>query len=140
MSELPDSLGVAGASDATLTALLTRLEGSDLVGARLILLTDRQGERWRARYAALVQVAGECVLSAPAFGPHYGSAGVAALHALVRWAEAAEIPLRETVLSGPEFNRVVEEAGADDVAHLIAASSPSDAGIYLTAKNVQAGL
>ncbi|ULH14843.1 DUF3197 domain-containing protein [Deinococcus sp. KNUC1210] len=138
--KLTDSLGVAGASDVTLRALLTRLEGSDLKGARLILLTDRQGERWRARYAALVQVGGEHVLTAPAFGPHFGPAGVAALHSLVHWAEAADVPLRETVLSASDFGRVLEEPQAEDLARLVAASSPSDAGIYLTAKNVQAGL
>ena len=137
---LIDALGVAGASDVTWRALSQRLEGSELSGARLILLTDRQGERWRARYAALVLVAGEHVITAPAFGPHYGPAGEAALHALVRWAESAGVPLRETVLSASDFGRVLEEPSSEDIAQLVAASSPVDAGIYLTARNVQAGL
>ncbi len=138
---MPDMLGFSGAPEATLRAVLTRFQESDLTGARLILLTDRQGERRVARYAALVELPGEpLALSAPAFGPHYGSAGTAALLELVNWAQAAGLPLRETVLGGPEFGRLSHEPSAAEIRHLIAASSPADAGIYITTKNVQAGL
>jgi len=44
-SSLPDLLGLNGAPDATLHAVLTRFQVSELRGGRLILLTDRQGER-----------------------------------------------------------------------------------------------
>ena len=144
---LPDTLGFSGAPEATLKAVLTRFQESDLAGARLILLTDRQGERSVARYAALIELPGRgtddsvaLALSAPAFGPHYGPAGTAALLELVQWAETNGLPLRETVLSGPEFHRLSDEPGEAEVRHLIAASSPSDPGIYTTGKNVLAGL
>ena len=143
---LPDTLGFSGAPEATLKAVLTRFQGSDLAGARLILLTDRQGERSVARYAALIELPGEAgepqalALSAPAFGPHYGAAGTAALLELVRWAETNRLPLRETVLGGPEFHRLADEPQPAEIAQLIAASSPVDPGIYTTGKNVLAGL
>ncbi len=138
---MPDMLGIPGAPEATLKAVLTRFQQSELKGARLILLTDRQGERSVARYAALVELPGEpLALSAPAFGPHYGPAGTAALLELVKWAQAAGLPLRETVLGGPQFHRLADEPDATEIEHLIAASSPSDAGIYTTLKNVLAGL
>ena len=138
---MSDMLGIAGAPEATLKAVLKRFQESELKGARLILLTDRQGERSVARYAALVDLPGEpLALSAPAFGPHYGPAGTAALLKLVQWAQAAGLPLRETVLGGPQFHRLADEPEAAEVEHLIAASSPSDAGIYTTLKNISAGL
>lgn len=138
---LPDTLGFSGAPEATLKAVLARFQESELRGARLILLTDRQGERSVARYAALVELPGEpLALSAPAFGPQFGAAGTAALLQLVQWAEARGLPLRETVLSGPEFGRLSDEPTDAEVRHLIAASSPSDPGIYTTQKNVTAGL
>ena len=148
---LPDMLGFSGAPEATLKAVLTRFQGSELAGARLILLTDRQGERSVARYAALIELPGEAgesqalesqvlAVSAPAFGPHYGAAGTAALLELVKWAESNGLPLRETVLGGPEFHRLSGEPSEAEIAHLIAASSPSDPGIYTTGKNISAGL
>jgi hypothetical protein len=149
---LPDMLGFSGAPEATLKAVLTRFQESELAGARLILLTDRQGERSVARYAALIELPGPSdasgpqgesralALSAPAFGPHYGPAGTAALLGLVEWAQAQGLPLRETVLGGPQFHRLSDEPHADEIAHLIAASSPSDPGIYTTGNNVSAGL
>ena len=138
---MPDMLGISGAPEATLKAVLTRFQQSELKGARLILLTDRQGQRSVARYAALVELPGEpLALSAPAFGPHYGPAGTEALLKLVEWAHAAGLPLRETVLGGPQFNRLADEPDAAEIEHLIAASSPSDLGIYTTLKNISAGL
>jgi Protein of unknown function (DUF3197) len=146
LTQLPDMLGLAGAPETTLRAVLTRFQESDLTGARLILLTDRQGERSVARYAALVELPGQpgssatLALSAPAFGPHYGAAGTAALLELVQWAHTNNMPLRETVLGGPQFARLADEPEATEIEHLIAASSPADSGIYTTVKNVLAGL
>ncbi len=142
-SELPglDMIGVAGAPEATLQALLGRFQEADLTGARLILLTDRQGERSVARYAALIdRPGGPRVLSAPAFGPHFGAGGTAALLELAEWAQHHNLPLRETVLGGPQFNRLADGPDPAELLQLIAASNPSDIGIYTTGKNVQAGL
>ncbi len=134
-------LGTSGAPDATLRAVLTRFQGSDLTGARLILLTDSQGQRSRARYAALVELGGEVIaLISPAFGPHYGAAGTAALSGLVQWAQSQDIVLRETVVGGPQLNNLSGEPEHSELAQLIASSSPADGGIYLTQKNVSAGL
>ena len=138
---LPDMLGTSGAPNATLRAVLTRFQGSDLMGARLILLTDSQGQRSRARYAGLVELGGEVIaLISPAFGPHYGAAGTAALSELVQWAQSQDISLRETVVGGPQLNNLSGEPEQAELAQLIASSSPTDTGIYLTQKNVSAGL
>ena len=134
-------LGTSGAPDATLRAVLTRFQESALTGARLILLTDSQGKRSRARYAGLVELGGEVIaLISPAFGPHYGAAGTAALSELVQWAQSQDISLRETVVGGPQLNNLSGEPELAELSQLIASSSPADAGIYLTQKNVSAGL
>lgn len=138
---LPDMLGTSGAPSATLRAVLTRFQGSELTGARLILLTDTQGQRSRARYAGLVELGGEVIaLISPAFGPHYSAAGTAALTELVQWAQSQDMALRETVVGGPQMNNLSGEPELAELAQLVASSSPIDAGIYLTQKNVLAGL
>ena len=133
---IADPLGVPAAPLDTWQALQARLNDADLTGARLILITDRQGERPRAGYAALVTLgrgeAEEAILSAPAFGPRYGAAGAAALAELVRWADAAGIRPTETILGSGDFQRVLAEPGADEVAALIAATNPADPAIYTT--------
>lgn len=133
---IADPLGVPAAPLETWQAMQTRLDDADLTGARLILITDRQGERSQAGYAALVllgQRAQEtAVISAPAFGPRYGAAGRAALAELVNWADGAGLPTAETILSGGDVQRVLAEPDADEVANLIAASNPADPAIYTT--------
>lgn len=130
--QIADPLGVPGAPAETLEALLGRFAGSDLSGARLLFITDRQGERALARYAALVTVGREAVLTAAAFGPQFGEEGRAALRALARWAQERGLGnVKETVLSPSDFTRVIGEPGADEVARLLAAANPSDLNIYL---------
>lgn len=131
---IAEPLGVPGAPLETLQAVLavlSRLEGADAPG-RLILVTDRQDERLQARYGALLTCGGEALVTAPAFGPAYGPAGTQALADLARWAQERGWPVRETVLPASDFVRVLAEPDADEVARLIAASSPSDPAIYTT--------
>lgn len=130
---IADPLGVPGAPFETLHAITGSVDPAQ---ARLILLTDRQGERISARYAAMI-VSGHgpqaaVSMSALAFGPHFGESGALALADLAHWASSHDLPIRETVLNAPEFNRVVAEPNAHEIAALIAASNPSDAGIYTT--------
>ena len=129
---IADPLGVPGAPAETLEALTARFTGSDLTGARLTLITDDQGRREAARYAALVTVGEEAVLTAAAFGPRFGDAGTRALRLLAAWARDHGLEnVKETVLNPSDFTRVVGEPDAAEVAHLIAAANPSDLGIYL---------
>ena len=132
--QIADPLGVPGAPLETLNAVMTRFEGSELSGGRLILVTDRQGDRVRAGYAALVVTGkGEAaagVVTATAFGPRFGRAGAQALADLVVWATNQNLPVRETVLNSSDFSRVLAEPDAREVAHLVASSNPSDPGIY----------
>lgn len=133
---IADPLGVPAAPLETWQTMQTRLQDADLIGARLILITDRQGERAQAGYAALVTLGRgtqeTAVLSAPAFGPRYGPAGHTALAELVRWAAGAGVPTAETILGSGDFQRVLAEPGAAEVAALIAASNPADPAIYTT--------
>ncbi|WP_051517066.1 DUF3197 domain-containing protein [Deinococcus phoenicis] len=130
-----DPLGVPGAPLETLHAVLSRLEGLERPGGRLILITDRQGDRAHARYAALLTAGEEAILAAPAFGPRYGAAGIQALAELTRRAQERGWPVRETVLNASDFVRVLAEPDGDEVARLIAASAPSDPAIYTTPPN-----
>lgn len=125
-----DPLGMPGAPLETLQAVLTHLEGTDLTGGRLILVRDRQGDRRDARYGALVTAGGRAVVTAPAFGPHYGRAGAEALAELTRWASARGMPVRETAVNPADLVRVLAEPEPAEVARLIAASNPSDPALY----------
>ncbi|WP_034386753.1 DUF3197 domain-containing protein [Deinococcus sp. YIM 77859] len=127
---IPDPFGVPGAPLETLQAMLAHLEGLGEVDGQLILITDRQDEQPRGRYAALLTVGEEALVTAPAFGPAYGPAGAQALADLTRWAQARGWPVRETVLPGSDFVRVLAEPEEAEVARLIAASNPSDPAIY----------
>ncbi|GAA5513239.1 hypothetical protein Dcar01_01965 [Deinococcus carri] len=129
---IADPLGVPGAPLETLHAVLPYLEGASGAQGRLILVTDRQGDRDRARYAALLTAGGEALVTAAAFGPAFGRAGAQALAELTRRAQAQGWPVRETVLSASDFVRVLAEPDADEVARLVAASNPSDPAIYTT--------
>ncbi|CAM3990578.1 DUF3197 domain-containing protein [Deinococcus marmoris] len=131
--QIADPLGVPGAPQETLTAMMAHLERFHSGGAvgQLILVTDRQGDRDRAGYA-VVLIAGPVVtVAAQAFGPRYGQPGMQALEQLVRWAQDHEWLVRETVLNGSDFTRVIDEPDAGEIRKLVAASNPSDPGIYL---------
>ncbi len=129
--QIPEPLGLSGAPLETLQAVMN---GVSPQHSQLILLTDRQGQRERARYAALFMTGqgtqATAQLSAAAFGPHFGEAGQTALAELVHWAVSHDMSVRETVLNGPEFDHVTDETDAGTVQQLRAASNPSDAGIY----------
>ncbi|GMA14107.1 DUF3197 domain-containing protein [Deinococcus metallilatus] len=131
---IAEPFGVPGAPLETLHAVLARLEDTGAADGRLILITDRQGERLQARYAALLTFGGEAeaIITAAAFGPAYGPAGAQALADLTRWTQARGWPVRETVLSASDFVRVLAEPDVDEVERLIAASNPSDPAIYTT--------
>lgn len=128
-----DPLGMPGAPQETLNVLKTRFEGSEWAGGQVILVTDRQGERPRAGYGAVVLPStdpGGAVVFAPAFGPRYGESGASALADLVAWATERDLPLRETVLPAGDFQRVLAEPDLREIRALIAASNPTDPGIY----------
>lgn len=130
---ITEPLGIPGAPNETLEAVLVNVPAE---ASRLIMLTDTQGDRLHAGYAALL-VTGHgddaiARITAPAFGPRYGEAGTVALVALGHWAASNGLPIRETVLNSSDFNRVIAEPDAQEVAALIAASNPSDVGIYTT--------
>ncbi len=133
---IAEPLGVPGAPLETLNALTSSVTPEQLPGARLILLTDRQGERFSARYATLLLtgrgVQAVAHLSAPAFGPHFGEAGTQALAELAHWASSHGLPMRETVLDAPALSRLLADPDAAELADLVAASNPTDAGIYTT--------
>ncbi|WP_309571222.1 DUF3197 domain-containing protein [Deinococcus sp.] len=132
--QIADPLGVPGAPLETLSAVMARFAESDLTGGKLILVTDRQGERPRAGYAALI-VTGQgggaaAVVTAVAFGPRFGLPGAQALSDLVRWAKGQDLPMRETVLNSSDFTRILAEPDAVEIGQLLASSNPSDPGIY----------
>lgn len=132
--QIADPLGVPGAPLETLHEVQARFAGSELQGGRLVLVTDSQGHRDTAAYGALL-VAGAGadaprVVTEVAFGPRFGLAGAQALAQLVQWAVGLDWPVRETVLSSADFNRVMSEPDAEGVKALLAASNPSDAAIY----------
>ncbi|WP_189007831.1 DUF3197 domain-containing protein [Deinococcus malanensis] len=126
-----DPLGVPGAPLETLNAALSGAQTLDLSGGWLLLVTDWQGHRPMARYGAVVlPAAGEPLVLTAAFGPRFGPAGAEALAQLVTWAQEQGLTLRETVLSPSAFMQVLEEPDHEEIRHLVAASNPTDPGIY----------
>lgn len=131
--QIADPLGVPGAPHETLNAVMAYLEHHRAGGAagQLILVTDRQGDRGHAGYAAVLIAGPVVTVAAQAFGPRFGPAGMEALEQLVRWAQAHKWPVRETVLNVSDFTRVIDEPETAEIRRLMAASNPSDPGIYL---------
>ncbi|MDV6374272.1 DUF3197 domain-containing protein [Deinococcus arenicola] len=132
--QIADPLGVPGAPHDTLNAVMSHVE-QHLEGAvgQLILVTDRQGDRDRAGYAVVLIVGAVVTVAANAFGPRFGRPGMDALMQVVRWAQDREWQVRETVLNASDFTRVIDEPDTTEVRKLMAASNPSDPGIYLQA-------
>jgi hypothetical protein len=131
--QIADPLGVPGAPHETLNAVMAHLEQHHAGAAvgRLILVTDRQGDRDHAGYAAVLTAGPVVTVAAQAFGPRFGPAGMEALEQLVRWAQAHGWPVRETVMNVSDFTRVIDEPQTAEIRRLLAASNPSDPGIYL---------
>lgn len=130
--QIADPLGVPGAPHDTLNAVMAHLEQhSSEEAGQLILVTSRQGDRDHAGYAAVLIAGSVVTVAANAFGPRFGRAGMEALEQLVRWAQDHEWLVRETVLNASDFTRVIDEPEAAEIRKLMAASNPSDPGIYL---------
>ncbi|CAM3807048.1 DUF3197 domain-containing protein [Deinococcus frigens] len=131
--QIADPLGVPGAPQETLSAVMAHLEQHSAEGAagQLIVVTDRQGDRDRAGYAAVLIAGPVVTVAAQAFGPRFGHSGMEALEQLVRWAQDHGWPVRETVLNVSDFTRVIDEPDTREIRKLVAASNPSDPGIYL---------
>lgn len=139
---ITELLGVPGAPLETLDAVLgyvghPEVRGT-LGGSRLVLVTDRTGERVGTGYGALL-VAGSLVGSggsgrvvpvAWSFGPAFGAAGGAALSGLLGWAVEAGVLLREAVVGAGDVRGLGDPDGAL-VARVVAASSPVEPGLYL---------
>ncbi|WP_027482786.1 DUF3197 domain-containing protein [Deinococcus pimensis] len=129
---ISDPLGVVGAPLETLAELRAAVGDRSLAGGTLVLVTDRQGERGRGAYGALLWVDAQLWLTVASFGPRFGEDGARALSDLVRWAgEGGITAIRETVVPVPQFNRVLREPDEAELRAVIAASNPSDAGIYV---------
>lgn len=134
-----DPLGLPGAPLETQRDLLAHLgDGGHPGSGTLTLITDGQGVRTAARYAALITRGDEALLTAPAFGPAYGEVGRQALADLARLAQERGWAVRETVLNPSDFVRVLAEPDAAEIARLIAASNPSDPAIYTVLPRVKA--
>lgn len=133
-----DPIGIASAPRETWQALQEHLDAVTAPhdNPRLVLVTDRQGDRQNAAYAALIKLGhGEnetALLSAPSFGPRFGELGVEALAELVRWAESQQFNIKETVLSAGDFQRVLAEPDEHEVKALFAACNFTDPAIYTT--------
>lgn len=130
--QISEPIGVPGAPTDTLAAFLTAVRHLDLDHAKLIFLTDTQGDRQHARYAALLVRGQEAMLSAAAFGPTFGSQGILCLKELGDWATQQGVPTRETLMNPSDFVRVLDEPEPAEIARLIAASNPADTRIYTT--------
>lgn len=137
---ITELLGVPGAPLETLDAVLgyvghPEVRGT-LGGSRLVLVTDRTGERAGAGYGALLlaRLDGQaCVFPvAWSFGPAFGAAGGAALSGLLGWAVEAGVLLREAVVGAGDARALGDPDGAL-VARVVAASSPVEPGLYLGA-------
>lgn len=126
-------LGVPGAPLETLQAVQANYEGVKISDGQVIMITNQQGHRDQAQYAALIRVPNcDPAMTSAAFGPQFGEAGSAALHDLAVWADTHGLVMKETVVSSGDFTRVTEEPEEHDLARLLAAANPTDKAIYLT--------
>lgn len=133
LMKIDEPLGVPGAPLDTLQAVQDVFTSDKVTQGQMILITDQHGRRDQAQYAALIRVPGHATeLTAPAFGPQFGEAGVQALRDLAVWADTHGLIVKETVLSPGDFTRLVGEPDEQEIMRLIAAANPADIGIYTT--------
>lgn len=131
--KIDEPLGVPGAPYDTLQAVQDTFTSDRITEGQMIMITDQHGQRDQAQYAALIRVPGYAAeLTAAAFGPQFGEAGLLALRDLALWADAHGLVIKETVLSPGDFTRVIDEPDETEVMRLIAAANPTDVGIYTT--------
>jgi|GEM_PF-143395 len=130
--QISEPVGVPGAPKETLEALESVLERLPHK-ARILLITDIQGHRSNARYAALFLFGGEGVLSREAFGPRYGPEGILALDTLVRTLlERGFEDFKECVVMPSDFGRLMQEPEGLELERLLSSANPTDPNIYLT--------
>lgn len=126
----PEITGTIGAPKETLALLL---EKSNLGPETMfVVLTDFQGHRNIARYSVLVHNKEASVLSVPAFGPHYGEAGIEALRDVVQSALASGVTnFKETVVNPYDFQRMTSDPDEEDLKVLLSKANPTDYHIYI---------
>lgn len=130
--KIDEPLGVPGAPYDTLHAVQQAFAGTDVTGGQMIMITNQHGRRGHAQYAAMIRVPGhETELTAPAFGPRFGEAGLLALRDLALWADKHGLVIKETVLSPGDFTRLVGEPDEAEVMRLLASANPADKNIYI---------
>ncbi|GEM45243.1 DUF3197 domain-containing protein [Deinococcus cellulosilyticus] len=126
----PEITGTIGAPKETLSLLL---EKSDFNAQTMfIVITDFQGHRNIARYSVLVHNKEASTLSVPAFGPHYGQAGIEALRDVVQTAIASGVTnFKETVVNPYDFQRMTSDPDEADLKVLLSKANPTDYNIYI---------
>ncbi len=88
-----ERIGFRGLPKETLEQLKPRLKKLHLPSLKVVLVTDHQGQRERARYRVFLVGGKHALLTEDAFGPAYGEEGVRALAQLI-----------ETLRKGGAFN------------------------------------
>lgn len=129
---LLETAGLRGAPAETLRAIEAALKGLDLARSQVVLVTDWQDHRRDQRYGVMVVGSERVLISAGAFGPHFGAAGREALAAVVRGlSDRGALNFKESVIAPHEFGRVFDEPSLDDVRRLLSNANPVDPLIYL---------
>ena len=123
--------GFKGLPKETLEQLKPRISKLHLPSLKVILVTDHQGHRDRARYRVFLVGGRHALLTEDAFGPAYGEAGERALAELVQLLrKGGAYNFKEAVLPPDVYAALdaMDEAAVRE--RLLANANPADPGLY----------
>lgn len=124
-------LGVRGAPQQTLAALMEALKGARFPDLIVTFVTDWQDQRKKARYAVFVRGGKHPLLTMDAFGPAFGPEGDRALVELVQWLQDKGVrKWYESVIPPSEYAALFEIDPDDVYRQLAANANPSDPALY----------
>ncbi len=126
-----ERIGFKGLPKETLEALRPRLKKLHLPSLKVVLVTDRQGQRERARYRVLLIGGKHALLTEDAFGPAHGEDGVRTLAQLIEiLRKGGAFNFKEAVLPPDVYAALdaMDEGAARE--RLLANANPADPALY----------
>jgi len=126
-----ERIGFRGLPKETLEKLLPRLKKLHLPSLKVILVTDYQGRRERARYRVFLVGGKHALLSEDAFGPAYGEEGRRALTELIeRLRKGGAYNFKEAVLPPDVYSTLDELDPGTLRERLLANANPADPALF----------
>ncbi|WP_457630069.1 DUF3197 domain-containing protein [Oceanithermus sp.] len=116
-------IGFKGMPEKTLEALESRLKKLHFPSMTVVMVTDSQGDRQKARYRVLLVAGKHVFFTEEAFGPGFGEEGAEALARLVRRLRDAGVRRFKEATLPPDVYEALDEMPPDKALQRVLASA-----------------